>query len=176
MPAGGDIDRITGQLLSGYASATLQRTAPACSYLIRNGAAMNQYPRAHVLSSLAVALRVTAPATIILTAHEIVRIDRVAQSAAGATAERYGDLLRPGTNTIHLDPGTYHFRTRGGARLHVIDPDSVTANTARSVTCLPPPPDMRPGPGTDAACVVSGSGIQDHVPALTITYGDVSSS
>ena len=99
---------------------------------------MHQYSRAHVLSSLAVVLRVTAPATIILTAHEIVRIDRVAQSAAGdATAERYGDLLPPGTNTIHLDRGTYHFRTRGAARLHVIDPDSVTVSTARSVTRLP---------------------------------------
>jgi hypothetical protein len=32
---------------------------------------MQQYPRAHVLSSLAVVLDVTAPATIILTAHEI---------------------------------------------------------------------------------------------------------
>jgi hypothetical protein len=138
---------------------------------------MHQYPRAHVLSSLAVALRVTAPATIILTAHEIVRIDRVAQSAVGdATAERYGDLLPPGTNTIDLDPGTYHFRARGAARLHVIDPDTVTVNTARSVACPPPPPDMRPGPGTDAASVVSGRGIRDHVPALTITYGDASSS
>jgi hypothetical protein len=137
---------------------------------------MHQYPRAHVLSSLAVALRVTAPATIILAAHEIVRIDRVARSAVGdTTAERYGDLLPPGTNTIHLDPGTYHFRTRGAARLHVIDPDNVTMNTARSVTCLPPPPDMRPGPGTDAASVVSGRGIRDHVLTLTITYGDASS-
>ena len=91
---------------------------------------MHQYLRAHVLSSLAVVLYVTAPAAIILTAHEIVRIDRVAQSAAGdATAERYGDLLPPGTNTIHLDRGTYHFRTRGAARLHVIDPDSVTVST-----------------------------------------------
>jgi len=105
---------------------------------------MHQYPRAHVLSSLAVVLRVTAPAAIILTAHEIVRIDRVAQSAAGdATTERYGDLLPPGTNTIHLDRGTYHFRTRGAARLHILDPDSVTVSTARSVTCLPG--DARPG-------------------------------
>ena len=138
---------------------------------------MHQYPRAHVLSSLAVALRVTAPATIILTAHEIVRIDRVAQSAAGdATAERYGDLLPPATNTSDLDPGTSHFRTRGAARLHVINPDNVTVNTARSVTCPPPPPDMRPGPGTDAASVVSGRGMRDHVLTLTITYGDASSS
>ena len=112
---------------------------------------MHQYPRAHVLSSLAVALRVTAPATIILAAHEIVRIDRVAQSAAGdTTAERYGDLLPPGTNTIHLDPGTYHFRTRGAAR-RTSDPDNVTVNTARSArasrclrTCGRDPAPTRP--------------------------------
>jgi hypothetical protein len=73
---------------------------------------MQQYPRAHVLGSLAVVLNVTAPATIILTAHEIVRIDRVAQAAdGGVTAERHGDLLRPGTNTVQLDPGTYHSRS-----------------------------------------------------------------
>jgi hypothetical protein len=127
---------------------------------------MHQYPRAHVLSSLAVVLDVTAPATIILTAHEIVRIDRVVQSAAGeVTAERHGDLLRPGSNTIHLDRGTYHFRTRGAARLHVIDPDSVTVSTARSVKCLP-------GPGTGAAFEIRGGGAPDHVPALTVTYGD----
>ena len=134
---------------------------------------MHQYPRAHVLSSLAVVLYVTAPATIILTAHETVRIDRVAQSAGGdATAERHGDLLPPGTNTIHLDRGTYHFRTRGAARLHVIDPDSVTVNTARSVKCLPPLPGMRPGSGIDAAFEIRGAGLPDHVPALTVTYGD----
>jgi hypothetical protein len=134
---------------------------------------MHQYSRAHVLSSLAVVLRVTAPATIILTAHEIVRIDRVAQPAVGdATAERYGDPLPAGTNTIDLDPGTYRFRTRGAARLQVIDPDSMTVNTARSVTGLPPAPGPRPGPGTDTALEVSGSGIPDQVPALTVTYGD----
>src|ERR1700749_794198 len=127
---------------------------------------MHQYPRAHVLSSLAVVLYVTAPATIILTAHETVRIDRVAQSASGdATAERYGDLLPPGTNTIHLDRGTYHFRTRGAARLHVIDPDSGTVGTARSGKCLP-------GPGTGAAFQIRGGGAPDHVPALTVSYGD----
>jgi len=130
---------------------------------------MCQYPRAHVLSSLAVVLHVTAPAAIILTAHEIVRIDR---AAGDATAERYGDLLPPGTNTIHLDRGTYHFRTRGAARLHVIDPDSMTVSTARSVKCLPPPPGLRPAPGTDAAFEIRGGGMPDHVPALTVTYGD----
>jgi hypothetical protein len=134
---------------------------------------MHQYPRAHALSSLAVVLYVTAPATIILTAHETVRIDRVAQSASGdATAERHGDLLPPGTNTIHLDRGTYHFRTYGAARLHVIDPDSVTVNTARSVKCLPPPPGMRPGSGIDAAFEIRGAGPPDRIPALTVTRGD----
>jgi hypothetical protein len=109
---------------------------------------MPQHPRAHALSSLAVVLNVTAPATLILTAHEIVRIDRMAQGADGAvTAERHGDLLRPGTNTIQLDRGTYHFCIRGAARLHVIDPDSMTVSMAKSAT-----------PG--------------HLPALTVSYGD----
>jgi hypothetical protein len=95
---------------------------------------MQQYPRAHVLSSLAVVLDVTGPATIILTAHEIVRIDRVAQAAdGGVVAERHGDLLKPGMNTIHLDPGTCHFRTRGAARLHVIDADHLTVGTVGQV-------------------------------------------
>ena len=128
----------------------------------------------HAAFTKSVMLHVTVPAAIILTAHEIVRIDRVAQSAAGdATAERYGDLLPPGTNAIHLDRGTYHFRTRGAARLHVIDPDSVTVSTARSVKCLPLPPGMRPGRGTDAAFEIRGGGRSDHVPALAVTYGSV---
>lgn len=133
---------------------------------------MHQYPRAHVLSSLAVVLNVTAPATIILTAHEIVRIDRVAQAAdGGVTAERHGDLLRPGTNTVRLDQGTYHFRNREAARLHVIEPDRVTVSTAKSVKCIPPPPFMRPEPGTDAAFDIRGSGLPDRVPTLTVSYG-----
>ena len=133
---------------------------------------MPQYPRAHALSSLAVVLNVTAPATLILTAHEIVRIDRMAQGADGAvTAERHGDLLRPGTNTIRLDRGTYHFCIRGAARLHVIDPDSVTVSMAESATCNPPPSEMRPAPGTDATSDTRG-GTTDHVPALTVSYGD----
>lgn len=134
---------------------------------------MQQHPRAHVLSSLAVVLDVTAPAWIILTAHEIVRIDRVAQAAdGGVTAERHGDLLRPGTNTVRLDRGTYHFRTRGAARLHVIEPDRVTVSTAKSVKCIPPPPFMQPAHGTDAAFDIRGSGTPDHVPTLTVSYGD----
>jgi hypothetical protein len=139
----------------------------------RNGVAMQQYPRAYVLSSLAVVLNVTAPATIILTAHEIVRIDRVVQAAdGGVTAERHGDLLRLGTNTLRLDQGTYHFRTRGAARLHVIDRDNMTVSTAKSVKCIPSPPLMRPGPGTDAAFDIRGGGTPDHVPTLTVSYHD----
>jgi len=76
------------------------------------------YPnaRAHVLSSLAVVLYVPAPTTVMLTAHETVRIDRLERSVAdGVTASRHGELLRPGTSTIQLDRGTYHFRTAGCA-------------------------------------------------------------
>jgi len=49
------------------------------------------YPnaRAHVLSSLAVVLYVPAPTTVMLTAHETVRIDRMERSeASGVTASR----------------------------------------------------------------------------------------
>jgi hypothetical protein len=134
---------------------------------------MQQYPRAHALGSLAVVLYVAAPATVILTAHETIRIDRVAHPAAGdVTVERHGDLLRPGTNAIRLDPGTYHFRTRGAARLYVVDPDSVTVATAQSVKSIPPPAAMWPESGTDASFDIRGSGMPDRVPMLIVTYGD----
>jgi hypothetical protein len=140
---------------------------------------MHHNTRGQVLSSLAVILSVAAPTTVMLTAHETVRIDRLAHSAAGGvTADRHGDLLRPGTNTIHLDRGTYHFRTAGNAQLHVTDPDSMTVTTAQSTKCIPPPPLVRPVPSmytaldTDMAFEIRGGGTPDHVPALTVTYGD----
>jgi hypothetical protein len=132
--------------------------------------------RAHALSSLAVVLYVAAPTTIILTAHETVRIDRLERSAAsGVTASRHGELLQPGTNTIQLDRGTYHFRTAGAARLHVTDPDSVTMTTSSIDKCIDPPPLLRSAPDDDALMAfdgVKGGGMPDHIPALTVTYGD----
>jgi len=134
---------------------------------------MRRNTQAHVLSSLAVMLYVAVPTTIMLTAHETVRIDQMAYSAAGdVTASRHGDLLRPGTNTIHLDRGTYHFRTVGNAHVHVTNPDSVTMTTSQSVKCLPPPPFSRPGPDSDTGFEIRGPGIPDHIPALTVTWDD----
>ena len=137
---------------------------------------MHPRARAHVLSSLAVVLYVAAPATIMLTAHETVRIDRLERSAAsGVTASRHGELLPPGTNTIQLDRGTYHFRTAGDARLHVTDPDSVTMTTSNIDKCIDPPPLLPSAPDEDALMAftgIKGGGMPDHVPALTVTYGD----
>ena len=137
---------------------------------------MHSRARAHVVSSLAVVLYVAAPATIMLTAHETVRIDHLDRSAAsGVTAGRHGELLRPGTNTIQLDRGTYHFRTAGDARLHVTDPDSVTMTTSRSNKCIDPPPLLPSAPDDDALMAftgIRGGGKPDRIPALTITYGD----
>lgn len=137
---------------------------------------MRPKARAHVVSSLAVVLYVAAPATIMLTAHETVRIDRLERSAvSGVTAGRYGELLQPGTNTIQLDRGTYHFRTAGDARLHVTDRDSVTMTTSRSDKCVDPPPLLPSAPDDDVLMAFDGSkggGAPDHIPALTVTYGD----
>ena len=137
---------------------------------------MRPRARAHVLSSLAVVLYVAAPTTIMLTAHETVRIDRLEHSAAsGVTASRHGELLQPGTNTIQLDRGTYHFRTAGDARLHVTDRDSVTMTTSRSDKCIDPPPLLPSAPDDDMLMAFDGSkggGVPDHIPALTVTYGD----
>ena len=137
---------------------------------------MRPRARAHVLSSLAVVLYVAAPTTIMLTAHETVRIDRLERSAAsGVTASRHGELLPPGTNSIQLDRGTYHFRTAGDARLHVTDRDSVTMTTSRSDKCIDPPPLLPSAPDDDVLMAFDGSkggGVPDHIPALTVTYGD----
>ena len=136
---------------------------------------MHTRARAHVLSSLAVVLYVAAPTAIMLTAHETVRIDRLERSAAsGVTASRHGELLQPGTNTIQLDRGTYHFRTAGDARLHVTDRDSVTMTTSRSIKCIDPP--LLPSAPDDdelmAFVGIRGGGMPDHIPALTVTSGD----
>ena len=137
---------------------------------------MHRNTRAYVLSSLAVVLYVAAPTTVMLTADETVRIDRLAHSAAGGvTASRHGELLRPGTSTIQLDRGTYHFRTATDARLHVTDPDSVTMTTSYSDKCIDPPPLLASGPDDDALMAFDGSkggGMPDHIPALTVSYGD----
>jgi integrase len=148
---------------------------PACRGHFRREPAMHPRARAHVLSSLAVVLYVAAPATVMLTAHETVRIDRLEHSAGGVTASRHGELLQPGTSTIQLDRGTYHFRTAGDARLHVTDPASVTMTTSQALKCPPPPFQLPSAPDDDALIAfpqIRGGGMPDHIPALTLTYGD----
>jgi hypothetical protein len=144
--------------------------------VLRREPALPRNTRAHVLSSLAVVLYVAAPTTVMLTAHETVRIDRLAHSAAsGVTASRHGELLQPGTNTIQLDRGTYHFRTASDARLHITDPDSVMMTTTPIDKCIDPPPLLLPSaPDTDAlmAFGAKGGGMADRIPALTVSYGD----
>ena len=135
---------------------------------------MRPNARAQVLSSVAVMLYVAAPTTVMLTAHETVRIDRLDHSASGVTASRHGELLRPGTSAIQLDRGTYQFRTAGDARLHVTDPDSVTMTTSQAIKCIPPPP-LLPSASDDGTLIAfdtRGGGMPDHIPALTVTYGD----
>ncbi len=57
---------------------------------------MRRNTQAHVLSSLAVMLYVAAPTTIMLTAHETVRIDRMSYSATGdVISERHGSPRSP---------------------------------------------------------------------------------
>jgi len=137
---------------------------------------MHPRARAHVLSSLAVVLYIAAPTTIMLTAHETVRIDRLERSeASGVTASRHGELLQPGTSTVQLDRGIYHLRTAGDARLHVTDPDRVTVTTSSIDKCIDPPPLLSSAPDDDALMAFAGAkgdGMPDHIPALTVTYGD----
>jgi hypothetical protein len=51
---------------------------------------------------LMVALYVAEPAVVSLTVHDHVQLDRV----TGTSAERYGNLLPPGTTPVHLAAGT----------------------------------------------------------------------
>lgn len=130
--------------------------------------------QAHVYTSLNVMLEVAEPTTITLTAHEKVRIDRMAYSEAdGVTADRYGDLLQPGTSTVHLDQGNYSFRTKGEVQLHVTDSKAMTVVTFSGAKCIPPPP-LAPSAPVDgaAAFAIRGGGIAGQAPPLTVTYGD----
>jgi hypothetical protein len=78
------------------------------------------------------------PAIVNLTVHDQVQLDRVTRTSA----ERYGDLLPPGTTPVHLAAGTYVFRTTGDAHVQLGEdtPVHVLAVTLRRS----PPEDQRP--------------------------------
>jgi len=58
-----------------------------------------------------VALVVAEPGVVSLTVHDHVQLDRL----TGTSAERYGDLVPPGTTPVRLAAGTYVFRTTADA-------------------------------------------------------------
>jgi hypothetical protein len=113
---------------------------------------------------LMVALYVAEPAVVSLTVHDHVQLDRV----TGTSAERYGDLVPPGTTPLRLAAGTYLFRTTGDAGVQL------NGSTAVSVTAVHPLsddkdkwPDPPPATGTPLPAA-RGDGPPDHVPALTV--------
>jgi hypothetical protein len=64
---------------------------------------------------LMVALVVAEPAIVSLTVHDHVQLDRL----TSASAERYGDLIPPGTTPVRLAAGTYVFRTTADAQVQL---------------------------------------------------------
>ena len=110
---------------------------------------------------LMVALVVAEPAIVSLTVHDHVQLDRV----TGTSAERYGDLLPPGTTPVHLAAGTYVFRTTADAQVQLDKgaPVEVTAIPLSDKDKWPDPPAVAtPLPAA------RGDRPPDHVPALTV--------
>jgi hypothetical protein len=64
---------------------------------------------------LMVALYVAEPAIVNLTVHDHVQLDRV----TGTSAERYGDLVLPGTTPVHLAAGPYVSRSIADAQVQL---------------------------------------------------------
>jgi hypothetical protein len=110
---------------------------------------------------LMVALTVAEPAVVSLTVHDHVQLDRL----TGTSAERYGDLVPPGTTPVHLAAGTYIFRTTAdaqvqlgkGAPVHVL-----VAAQPNSKDIWPDPPKAQALPAA------KGDSLPDHVPTLTV--------
>ena len=111
---------------------------------------------------LMVALYVAEPAVVSLTVHDHVQLDRV----AGTSAERYGDLVPPGTTPVHLAAGTYVFRTAADAQVQLDKgaPVEVTAVPLSDKDKWPDPPPVVATPLPAAR----GGGPPDYVPVLTV--------
>ena len=112
---------------------------------------------------LMVALYVAEPAVVNLTVHDHVQLDRV----TGTSAERYGNLLPPGTTPVHLAAGTYVFRTTADAQVQLdedapVEVIAVPCRTTRTSGRILFPPWLRPLPAA------RGDSPPDHVPALTV--------
>lgn len=68
---------------------------------------------------LRVTLEARESSTIELTVGERVQLDRLTPSPLGTLADRH-ELLEAGRSTIHLERGTYFFRTLSDASLRVV--------------------------------------------------------
>jgi hypothetical protein len=113
-------------------------------------------------SSLMVALYVAGPAALVtLTVHDHVQLDRV----TGASAERYGGLLSPGTTSVRLAAGTYIFRTTSDAKVQL------GQGTSAHVRAVAVPNNKGDWPDLSISQIVpaaKGDGPPDHVPTLTV--------
>ena len=110
---------------------------------------------------LMVALVVAEPAIVSLTVHDHVQLDRV----TGTSAERYGDLLPPGTTPVHLAAGTYVFRTTADAQIQLGEGAQVHVLAATQVNGKDDPPEHMMAQALPAAM---GDRPPDQVPTLTV--------
>jgi hypothetical protein len=90
-----------------------------------------------------------------------VQLDRV----TGTSAERYGDLIPPGTTPVRLTAGTYLFRTTGDAQVQLSQDTPVRVLAVTDPNTKDPWPDP---PAAQALPASKGDSPPDHVPALTI--------
>ena len=110
---------------------------------------------------LMVALTVAEPAVVSLTVHDHVQLDGL----IGTDAERYGDLVPPGTTPVRLAAGTYVFRATGDAQVQLSEGVPVHVRTVAQVETKDPPPDQ---PKAQALPAARGDSPPDHVPTLTV--------
>lgn len=112
-------------------------------------------------TGLMVALTVAEPAVVSLTVHDHVQLDRL----TGTSAERYGELVPPGTTPVHLAAGTYVFRTTADAQVQL----GKDAPVHVLVAAQPNSKDTWPDPPTAQALpAAKGDSPPDHVPTLTV--------
>ena len=95
-----------------------------------------------------VALYAAGPAVVYLTVSDHVQLDRV----TGTSAERYGDLITPGTTPVRLTAGTYLFRTTGDAQVQL------SQDTPVRVLAVTHPNDKDTWPDPDAQALPAAKG------------------
>jgi len=122
---------------------------------------LGRWPAA-AYTCLMVALYVAEPAVVSLTVHDHVQLDRI----TGTSAERYGDLVPPGTTPVRLAAGTYVFRTTADAQVQ-LDKGAAIEVTAVPLSDKDKWPDPPPAVATPLPAA-RGGGPPDYVPALTV--------